>query len=232
MHTRSKSRKRQSPQIQSDVSPHLSTTNSLTPLRTPTAVSSNDKSVSFSVPESQTIVDSSQQQQLEGEDTDGLVEIQQFVDSEKENNEVSPLVERIPSISSVLMTLKSSADVINILNTPKILSRDEIDEFEDAYFEHLPGVEGDFWEEAWAFMFHAVVDNIPESAGQVKKCKDAYFLDVAHMLNTHFFDYLPPRYHECSFERRMKLRGLGISIVYIFVEVFEMLLAPPKYVCS
>ena len=101
-------------------------------MRTPTAVSSNDKSVSFSVPENQTIVDSSQQQQLEGEDTDGLVEIQQFVDSEKENNEVSPLVERIPSISSVLMTLKSSADVINILNTPKILSRDEIDEFEDA----------------------------------------------------------------------------------------------------
>eukprot|EP00956_Cyclotella_meneghiniana_P017319 scaffold28077_cov23-Cyclotella_meneghiniana.AAC.1 len=197
--------------------------------------STSNKSVTFSVPdapESKTVTDSAQHGEEEGGTMDGLVIISEMAAQQELAEQVLPLVDRIPSLDMVMSSLMSHHDITNILNTPNVLSSiEELDAFRTTttLFHRTPA-DNDFWEMAWGFMVEAVRDNIPTSSGGVKKSKDSYFLDVQYILETHFFDYLPPApaYADYPLVKRKKLRGLVVSVGYVFVDIFEMLITPPK----
>eukprot|EP00956_Cyclotella_meneghiniana_P015438 scaffold23672_cov83-Cyclotella_meneghiniana.AAC.2 len=216
-------------------SPPSQSHSAATPIHHATAgsprASTSNKSVSFSVPdapESKTVTDSALHGDEEGGTMDGLVILSSMAAQQELAEQVLPLVDRIPSLDMVMSSLTSHHDISNILNTPNVLSSlEELDAFRTALFHRTPA-DNDFWEMAWGFMVEAVRDNIPTSSGGVKKCKDSYFLDVEYMISTHFYDYLPPGYADYPFEKRNKLHGLVVSVGYVFVEIFEMLITPPK----
>jgi hypothetical protein len=218
-------------------------------------VASRDKNVRFST-ESPTVMGSAAcHDQLDdgpdggdNEDAGGVViysstsndaaQDQEFADiqepdhrqsAEEERDIILPLVEHIPTVTEILDAVRYHSRVKEILCNANIFrTEQESIDFEREYFLHNHEDEVNFWEVAWTYMFSALEDNIPICSREVKKCQDEYVLDTLHMVSHHFGQHIPPALEgEVDVDTKLKLRLVSMSIGYVYLDLFEVLVNPP-----
>jgi hypothetical protein len=145
-----------------------------------------------------------------------------------EEVELLPLIERIPSVGAILSFLRAHHRFEEILSTPNVFSnKEERDAFAKSYLNHIP-TDGDFWMDAWDYMYIAIEDNMPTCQSELKRCRDEYHHDTMHLINTHFYCRDLPEYQEATIQRKQQLRNLSGRIGFVFLDVFELLISPPK----
>jgi hypothetical protein len=195
---------------------------------TPSAPSTKG-SVRFSQPESETVT-GTQSTHKEG----GLVDWNDDVLEEEGPNDfhgdtlVAPLIERIPTIKEIVDRLKGHYRVKQILGNVNFFAKSSQRlRFTLNYFIHDPDDDEDFWERAWSLMFCALEDNVPLTPREVKSCKDSYFYDATEMITEHFGKYIPKVYEEDTDADKNRLRNVSLSIGFVFLDLFEMLITPP-----
>jgi hypothetical protein len=147
-----------------------------------------------------------------------------------EEHDVLPLAERLPAISSVIAGLRTHHRVTGALSTPNVLISEQLREcFIGVFFHHEPDDDGDFWNMAWESMQDAIFDNMPRLQSQVKSCKDEYVRAIDHLITDHFSSrQFPPFTGTAPPGFAIKLQGLSQVIGWVFVDLFESLITPPR----
>jgi hypothetical protein len=150
--------------------------------------------------------------------------------AQEEEHDVLPLAERLPAISSVIASLRTHHRVTGALSTPNVLISEQLREwFIGVFFHHEPDDDGDFWNMAWESMHDAIFDNMPRLQSQVKSCKDEYMRDIDHLITDHFSSrQFPPFTGTAPPGFAIKLQGLSQVIGWVFVDLFESLITPPR----
>jgi hypothetical protein len=104
------------------------------------------------------------------------------------------MIERVPSVKTVVEFLKGSNRIKGILLNPNLFkSEDDVTSFIEENFEYskgedIPEQDSDkwFWEDAHDFWFESVCEHIPSALKDLKKCQLRYFQDGVHLVQTHF----------------------------------------------
>lgn len=198
----------------------------------PASQKSSVRSVSFCA-ESPTIVNSQDSYQVSIPTTTAANEGEPPPEPE---DSILPLIERVPEVQTVVEFMLEHHRIQGLLSHPTLFANgDDLKSFSDAYFAHakgdiIPNPNSDewFWEDACDFMFESLVEHIPSSRSDLKKCRACYFQDKAHLVRTHFRTRLLTEYSFETIERQRRLRNISGLIGEVFVEVYEQLTTPPS----
>jgi hypothetical protein len=123
-----------------------------------------------------------------------------------QESSILPLVDRVPDVPTLVEFLRSHHCINGLLSNPNLFkSEKEKDDFITAYFAYckgdtIPDPDSDewFWEDARDFMFEALCEHFPSSRKELKKCREAYFRDGIHLVNSHFRHRLLVEYTICK----------------------------------
>ena len=135
----------------------------------------------------------------------------------------------MPTVPTLISFMKHHHRVQQILDTPNAFNTNkERDQFTNAYFSHDPHDDDDFWTNAINYTIDSIQDNIPQVRGGLKTKRDAYFKDMIHLVNEHFYKRKITIYEGTAWEDNAKLSNLSGRLGYVFIDCVEQLITPPK----
>jgi hypothetical protein len=142
--------------------------------------------------------------------------------------QVLPLIDRLPRIETVISFMRKHRHFKDIMSTPGVFdSPDDAAKFLDEYFEYSDH-DGNFWYDAYLDMMQSLEENMPSCPSQLKKCRDDYHFHTMNLVNDHFRGRNDIILYSWDTVKYTKLQNLSGRIGYLFLDIFELLITPPR----
>ena len=143
-------------------------------------------------------------------------------------NIILSLEERLPSIASLLDTLRSHHCIKAIRLTPKVFtSNEEVASYFDEYFRDDTREDASFWTDVWETFHDIILDHTPLSASQVSELKASYNKTLMSEIELLFGCRIPSSFRECEASKKLKLCRISRHIGMVCIDVFEKNIVPP-----